>query len=156
MAGVERYNGEFTYLRGPLGVRGEYDIAVYARNNVGSLTFGGLGFLSAPQIRAQGWNIAATYLLTGEKRPENGTPRVKHPWLGPETPGGGPRGWGAWEVGVRYSGVQANEPGITYLQFITPGNIPTFNDAHGPVHLRRELVSQLLGPRTARSSTWTN
>jgi phosphate-selective porin OprO and OprP len=125
--GVQRYNGEFTYLRGPLGVRGEYDSANYSRNNVGSLTFGGLGFLSAPQIRAQGWNIAATYLLTGEKRPENGTPRVKHPWLGPETPGGGPHGWGAWEVGVRYSGVQANEPGITYFQFITPGNIPTFD-----------------------------
>jgi len=125
---VWRYNGEFTYLRGPLGVRGEYDIVSYARNDVGSETFGGLGFLSAPQIRAQGWNIAATYLLTGEKRPENGTPRVRHPWLGPETPGGGPRGWGAWEVGVRYSGVHANEPGITYYQFITPGNIPTFND----------------------------
>ena len=41
---------------------------------------------------------------------------------------GGPHGWGAWEVGLRYSGVQANEPGITFSQFFTPGNIPTFND----------------------------
>jgi phosphate-selective porin OprO and OprP len=124
---VWRYNGEFTYLRGPLGIRGEYDQVAYARDNIGSLTPGGLGFLSAPQIRAKGWNIGATYLLTGEKKPENGTPRVKHPWLGPETPGGGPRGWGAWEVGVRYSGVQANEPFANYLSFFTPGFIPEFN-----------------------------
>jgi phosphate-selective porin OprO and OprP len=125
---VWRYNGEFTYIKGSAAVRGEYDSLSYARNGVGTLTFGGLGFLSAPEIRAKGWNIAATYLLTGEKRPENGTPRVRHPWLGPETPGGGPHGWGAWEVGLRYSGVQANEPGITFSQFFTPGNIPTFND----------------------------
>jgi phosphate-selective porin OprO/OprP len=125
---VWRYNGEFTFLKGPAALRGEYDALSYARDGVGTLTFGGLGFQSAPQIRAQGWNITATYLLTGEKRPENGTPRVRHPWLGPETPGGGPHGWGAWEVGVRYSGVQANEPGITFSQFFTPGNIPTFNE----------------------------
>jgi len=125
---VWRYNGEFTYLKGPAAVRGEYDALSYARDGIGTETAGGLGFISAPQIRAQGWNIAATYLLTGEKRPENGIPRVKHPWLGPETPGGGPHGWGAWEVGVRYSGVQANEPGITFSQFLTPGNIPTFNE----------------------------
>ena len=123
-----RYNGEFTYTRGPAAVRGEYDKLTYARDGIGTLTFGGLGFQSAPEIRAQGWNIGASYLLTGEKRPENGIPRVKHPWLGPETPGGGPHGWGAWEVGVRYSGVQANEPGITFFQFLTPGNIPTFNE----------------------------
>jgi len=125
---VWRYNGEFTYLKGPAAVRGEYDSLSYARDGIGTLTFGGLGFQSAPEIRAKGWDIAATYLLTGEKRPENGTPRVRHPWLGPETPGGGPHGWGAWEVGVRYSGVQANEPGITFFQFLTPGNIPTFNE----------------------------
>ena len=126
---VWRYNGEFTFIKGPAALRGEYDQLSYARDGIGTLTFGGLGFQSAPEIRAKGWNVGATYLLTGEKRPENGIPRVRHPWLGPETPGGGPRGWGAWEVGVRYSGVQANEPGISFFQFVfTPGNIPTFNE----------------------------
>ena len=125
---TERYNGEFTYLKGPFALRGEYDTLSYARDGIGSLEFGGLAFLSAPEIRAKGWNIAATYLLTGEKRPENGIPRVRHPWLGPETPGGGPRGWGAWEVGIRYSGVQVKEPGFACTTCFTPGSIPTFND----------------------------
>ncbi len=124
---TERYNGEFTYLKGPWALRGEYDTLSYARNNIGILQFGGLGFISAPEIRSRGWNIATTYLLTGEKRPENGTPRVKHPWMGPETPGGGRPGLGAWEVAFRYSGVHSNEPGISYLNFFTPENIPTFN-----------------------------
>ncbi len=125
----ERYNGEFTYLKGPWALRGEYDQLAYARNGVGTLQLGGLGFLSAPEIRSKAWNIATTYLLTGEKRPENGIPRVKHPWMGPETPGGGRPGLGAWELAFRYSGVQSNEPGIAFAPsvFFTPGNIPTFD-----------------------------
>jgi phosphate-selective porin len=125
---TERYNGEFTYLKGPFALRGEYDTLSYARNGIGALQFGGLGFQNAPEIRAKAWNIATTYLLTGEKRPENGVPRVRHPWLGPEGPGGGPHGWGAWEVAFRYSAIYAKEPGIIYANFFTPAEIPTFND----------------------------
>jgi phosphate-selective porin len=66
-------------------------------------------------------------LLTGEKRPENGTPRIKHPVFGPETPGGGGRGWGAWELAFRYSGIQGNEPGIFFNNLQTPQNLPAFN-----------------------------
>jgi len=124
---IERYNGEFTYILKSFAVRGEYDQLAMFRTNIGSYEQGGLGYLSLPGIRAKAWDLSATYLLTGEKRPENGTPRVKHPLFGPDTPGGQSRGLGAWEVAVRYTGAQANEPGTSFLNYYTPGFVPTYD-----------------------------
>jgi hypothetical protein len=124
---VQRYNGEFTYIKSALALRGEFDQLNMSRDNVGSDQAGGLGFISLPSIIAKAWNISATYLLTGEKQPENGTPRVKHPLFGPDTPGGKGRGLGAWGVGVRYMGIQAKEPGANFLDYYTPGYVPPFN-----------------------------
>ncbi len=124
---IERYEGEFTYIRNAFALRGEYVQMQQQRDGVGSETPGGLGFLTLPGIGAKGWNIATTYLITGEKRPENGTPRVKRPLFGPDTPGGQGRGWGAWELGVRYSGVQANAPSANFLNLYTPGYVPQYD-----------------------------
>jgi phosphate-selective porin len=124
---IERYNGEFTYLKSRFSLRGEYDQLNQFRSNVGSLQAGGLGFLSLPGITAKAWDISTTYLLTGEKRPENGTPRVNHPMFGPDTPGGKGRGLGAWELAFRYTGIQANEPGANFLNYYTPEYVPAFN-----------------------------
>jgi phosphate-selective porin OprO/OprP len=124
---IQRYNGEFTYLKSGFALRGEFDQLNMSRNNVGSEQAGGLGFISLPSIIAKAWDISATYLLTGEKQPENGTPRVRRPLFGPDTPGGKGRGFGAWGVGVRYTGIQANEPGASYLTYYTPAFVPTFN-----------------------------
>jgi phosphate-selective porin OprO/OprP len=124
---IQRYNGEFTYIKSGFALRGEYDQLNMSRNNTGSEQAGGLGFVSLPSIIAKAWDIDATYNLTGEKQPENGTPRVRHPLFGPDTPGGKGRGLGAWQVGVRFTGVQANEPGANFLDYYTPGFVPTFN-----------------------------
>ena len=124
---VWRYEGEFTYLHGPWGFRDEYVQAMFDRTGVGTLQFGGLGFQNLPTVRFRGWNSSATYLLTGERRPENGTPRVKHPVFGPETPGSSGKGWGAWELGFRYSGLEGKEPGIFFDNVYTPENVPGFN-----------------------------
>jgi phosphate-selective porin OprO/OprP len=124
---VWRYEGEFTYLKGPWGFRDEYLWATFDRTGVGTLTLGGLGFSDLPVVRYKAWNSAVTYLLTGERRPENGTPRVKHPVFGPTTETGGARGWGAWELAFRYSGIQGNEPGIFFNDVFTPQLVPTFN-----------------------------
>jgi len=124
---VERYEGEFTYITGPLAVRGEYVQMQQQRWGIGSETPGGLGFVSAPGVGAKAWNIGTTYLLTREKRPENGTPRVKNPLFGPDTPGGKGRGWGAFEAAVRYTGIQAKAPGETLNNPFTPGLIPTYD-----------------------------
>jgi len=124
---IERYEGEFTYLYGPFGLRGEYVQMQQQRYDIGSETPGGLGFLSVPGVGAKAWNIHTTYLLTKEKRPENGTPRVKSPLFGPDTPGGKGRGLGAWEVALRYTGIQANAPGQTFFNPFTPGLVPTYD-----------------------------
>src|SRR5580658_10363355 len=125
---IQRYNGEFAYLRGPFSLRGEYDQLNMDRTDIGSLQAGWLGFMSLPTIRAKAWDISTTYLLTGEKRPENGTPRVNRPTFGPDTPGGQGRGWGAWELAFRFTGIQANEPGEGFQNNITDGYVPTFNN----------------------------
>ncbi|HXM68749.1 MAG TPA: porin [Candidatus Acidoferrum sp.] len=124
---IERYEGEFTYIKGPAAVRGEYVQMQEQRWDIGTETPGGLGFLSVPGVGAKAWNIGATYLLTGEKRPENGTPRVKKPLFGPDTPGGKGRGWGAFEAAVRYTGIQANAPGSSFLNFYTPEFVPSYD-----------------------------
>ena len=125
---IQRYNGEFTYLKSGFSLRGEYDQLNMFRNNVGSLQSGGLGFLTMPGIVAKAWDVSTTYLLTGERRPENGTPRVNRPLFGPDTPGGKGRGLGAWEVAFRFTGIQANEPEANFYSFYTPGYVAPFND----------------------------
>jgi hypothetical protein len=124
---IERYNGEFTYLKSRWALRGEYDQLNMFRRNVGSLQAGGLGNLTLPGIIAKAWDVGTTFLLTGEKRPENGTPRVKNPLFGPDTPGGKGRGLGAWELAFRFTGIQANEPAANFLNYYTPGYVPGFD-----------------------------
>jgi phosphate-selective porin len=125
---IERYNGEFTYIKSRFSLRGEYDQLNQFRQNVGSEQAGGLGFLSLPGITAKAWDISTTYLLTGEKRPENGTPRVNRPLFGPDTPGGQGRGLGAWELAFRFTGIQAKEPQADFPNYYTQGLVPGFND----------------------------
>jgi phosphate-selective porin len=125
---TQRYNGEFAYLKGAFGLRGEYDQLNMDRTNIGSLQQNWLGFMSLPTIRSKAWDLSATYLLTGEKRPENGTPRVNRPTFGPDTPGGQGRGWGAWEVAFRFTGIQANEPGEDLItNGVIGAEVPTFD-----------------------------
>jgi phosphate-selective porin len=133
--GVERYNGFLSWLSGPLGIRAEYTQLLQKRSNIGSLAPGGEGFNTLPGIVGKGAYVSATYLLTGEREPENATPRVKHPVIGPNSPGesGGP-GWGAWAVLARYSWLQGRALGGTCDATtvpscpITPGIVPTYSD----------------------------
>jgi phosphate-selective porin len=125
---TERYNGELTWVHGPWGVRAEYDQLNQFRRNVGSEQSDNLGFISLPGIVSKAGYGQITYLITGETRPENGTPKVKHPFLGPETAtGGGSSGYGAFELAFRYDSIQAHEPGINLLNNpFTPGFVPTY------------------------------
>ena len=133
--GVERYNGFLAWFRGPLGIRAEYTQLLQKRDNIGALAPGGIAFNTIPGVVGKGAYVSATYLLTGEREPENAIPRVKHPVIGPNSPGesGGP-GWGAWAVLARYSWLQGRAGGITCDATtvpacpITPGIVPTFSD----------------------------
>jgi phosphate-selective porin len=133
--GVERYNGYFAWLRGPLGIRGEYTQLLQKRSDIGSLAPGGVAFNTIPGVVGKGTYASATYLLTGEREPENAIPRVKHPVIGPNSPGeSGPPGWGAWEVLARYSWLEGKAAGATCDAStvpacpITPGIVPYYSD----------------------------
>ena len=83
--------------------------------------------MSLPGITGKAYDVSASYILTHEKQPENGTPRVRRPTFGPDTPGGKGRGLGAWEVAARITGLHANEPGTNLLNLYTPGYVATFD-----------------------------
>src|SRR6516164_5085723 len=48
---VWRYEGEFTFIKGPFATRNEYVLASYNRTGVGTLSLGGLGFANLPNVR---------------------------------------------------------------------------------------------------------
>jgi len=82
------------------------------RDNIGSLTLGGIGFNTIPGVVGKGAYVSLSYLLSGEREPENAIPRVKHPVIGPGSPGeSAAPGWGAWQVKVRYSWLEGRAPG---------------------------------------------
>lgn len=94
---IERYNGEITWTGGRWAVRAEYDQLDQFRRGLGR------GSTDLPGVVAKGLYAQATYLLTGENRPENGAVKPKRPFL---TAQGG-HGIGAWELKFRYSKIQA-------------------------------------------------
>jgi len=94
---IYRFNGEMTWTFGPAAVRAEIDSLHQNRDNLFD------GYAGLGQVRAWGYNIDATYLLTGEKRPENAPPRANAPLFR--------GGLGAWEVKGRYSYLTAEADG---------------------------------------------
>jgi phosphate-selective porin OprO/OprP len=92
---VERYNGELTWTKGRAALRAEYNQLNQFRRSLG------VGFTDLAGVVGKGYYAQATYLLTGEKRPENGQPKPRHPFLT------GEHGIGAWELKFRYSNLQA-------------------------------------------------
>jgi hypothetical protein len=131
--GIDRFNAHFQWLDGRWGLRGEYTQILERRTGVGSEQLGGEGFLTLPGIIGKGAYTQLTYMLTGEREPENAIPRVKHPVIGPSSPGesGGP-GWGAWQLKFRYSWLEGKAPGsfcdATNGCPITPVIFPTQSD----------------------------
>jgi phosphate-selective porin len=110
--GIDRYNGHFQWLYNRFGVRGEYTQILEKRTGVGSEQLGGLGFETLPGIIGKGAYGQFTYLLTGEMEPENAIPRVRHPLIGPPSPGeGGSPGLGAFQLKFRYSWLEGKAPG---------------------------------------------
>jgi phosphate-selective porin len=113
---VERYEGDFTWVKGPWAVRAEYDQLNQFRRGLSSFA-GGVGQNDLPGVVAKAYYAGATYLLTGEKRPENGAVKPKRPFFTPE----GGHGIGAWEIKFRYSKIQAKTPDTSFSTGVLPG-----------------------------------
>jgi phosphate-selective porin OprO and OprP len=94
---IIRANGELTWLLGPATIRAEYDQTNQDRDNLG------LGGRNLPGVVAKGFMAQATYMLTGENKPDAGGIAPKHNLFGDES---GAPGFGAWELKFRYSDLQ--------------------------------------------------
>lgn len=97
---IIRANGEFTWVYGPAALRAEYDQTNQDRDNLGP------GGSNLPGVVAKGYMAQATYLLTGETKPDAGTVAPKHNLFGDE---GGRTGFGAWELKFRYANLQLSD-----------------------------------------------
>jgi phosphate-selective porin OprO/OprP len=97
---VVRANGEVTYLIGPFALRAEYNQMAQDRYQLGP------NRTTLPAVVAKGYAAQLTYVLTGEKKPENGPVVPRRSLL---AAGAGDRGWGAWEVKARYSTLQLSD-----------------------------------------------
>jgi phosphate-selective porin len=113
---VERYEGDVTWVKGPWAIRGEYVQLDQFRRGLSSFAVG-VGQTELPGIVAKAFYGGATYLLTGEKRPENGAIKPNHPFFTPE----GGHGIGAWELKFRYAKIQAKTPDTLFSTGVLPG-----------------------------------
>lgn len=95
---VLRANGEFTWTKGPAAIRAEYDQTNQRRDNLGPLG------TNLPGVVAKGYYFQASYLLTGETRPENAQPKPRHEFISKDG-----YGIGAWELKFRYSNLQMED-----------------------------------------------
>jgi phosphate-selective porin OprO/OprP len=94
---VIRANGEMTWLFGPGSIRAEYDQTNQGRDNLGP------GGRNLPGVVAKGYMAQATYLLTGETKPDAGVITPKHNLFDGEN---GHMGFGAWELKFRFADLQ--------------------------------------------------
>ncbi len=111
---VSRYNAFASWINGPWGVRAEWANIAQDRSNIGYLGSGGIANGSLPSVKGSGFYLSGIYLLTGEDEPVNAIPRVKHPVIGPNSPGeSGAQGWGAWAVKARFSHLSVGTNGAS-------------------------------------------
>jgi phosphate-selective porin OprO/OprP len=93
-----RANGEITWLLGPATIRAEYVQTNQRRENLGPVG------TNLPGVIGKGLMAQATYLLTGENKPEAGAVSPKRSLF--EEGGSGATGFGAWEIKFRYANLQ--------------------------------------------------
>ena len=107
-----RLTPQGSYYWGPLGIFGEYAISSQDVRQVG----GGAGAGEVAELRHTAWQVAASYVLTGE---ENSW-RVITPKRPFNLSGGG---WGAWEIAARYSELDIHDD--TFPIFANPDTSAT-------------------------------
>jgi len=98
-----RISPQAYYYKGPLGLIAEYaqvtqDVrrAATAAVGAGGAATNAVAAIDPTELKNDAWQIAATWLLTGEDASFRGVKPLQPFKFGE------PSGWGAWEVGLRY------------------------------------------------------
>ncbi len=95
-----RANGELTWLLGPAAIRAEYDQTNQHRDQLGPAG------TNLPGVVAKGWMAQATWLLTGEPKPEADAVVPRRELFARD---GTRHGFGAWELKVRFASLQISD-----------------------------------------------
>jgi phosphate-selective porin OprO and OprP len=88
-----RFGGDLAWVVGPASFKFEYDEEIDHRDGLGP------GGSDLDSVKAKGWYVSGTYLLTGEERVFNGPVIPRRPF----NPIADRAGLGAWELGVRFA-----------------------------------------------------
>jgi len=88
-----RVGGDLAWVIGPASFKFEYDEEIDHRDGLGP------GGSDLDSVKAKGWYVSGTYLLTGEERVLNGPVIPRRPF----NPIADRVGLGAWELGVRFA-----------------------------------------------------
>ncbi len=111
-----RISPQGTYYYGPLGLLGEY---VWTSQSV---SVGPNGY-NKTKLNNDAWQIAATYLVTGEDASFKGVKPKRNFDLNSG-------GWGAWELVGRYSELNIDDKAFTFGTLDAAGGATPFNTAH--------------------------
>jgi len=106
-----RISPQGTYYFGSLGILGEY---VYDRQQVSV----GPNGLAKTNLNNDAWQVAATYLVTGEDASFKGVKPKRNFDLNSG-------GWGAWEIAARYSELNIDDKAFTWGSLDGTGNATT-------------------------------
>jgi len=87
-----RFNPQFYYYHGPLGILSEYIVST------SKMSRGGV----SRDISNSAWTVQASWVVTGEEASFNGV-KPSHPFAF------GKGGWGAWELGARLNAFDADK-----------------------------------------------
>ena len=125
-----RFSPQFSYSNGPFGLYGEFVNELQAVSKyadayaVGSLANGGKANLTQHNalLNNQAWQIAASWVLTGEDGGVNVNPKPRNKF---DLDHGG---WGAWELVGRYSKLDIDNAAFTALNVAS-----SYNNAGGPL-----------------------
>jgi phosphate-selective porin OprO and OprP len=88
-----RFGGDLAWWVGPASLKFEYDEDIDDRDGHGP------GGSDLDAVRAKGWYVSGTFVLTGEDKMPSGLVVLRSPF----TPIPGKIGAGAWELGIRYA-----------------------------------------------------
>ena len=142
-----RFGGGLAWVVGPASLKFEYDEEIDHRDGLGP------GGSDLDSVRAKGWYVSGTYLLTGEERGLNGPVVPRRPF----NPIADGVGLGAWEVGVRFAELKfsSDDPVIFFDGNLSriPGGGSTAENGAKALTLG---VNWYLNERVRAMLNWTN
>ena len=140
-AGRDRLGLETAIALGPVKVQGEYIQNNFSKTSANITS----GKVAGSDIDIDGYYVSASWLITGEKYADS-YKAGKFDRINPLrdfNPEDISKGWGAWEIGARYSSVDASDIGYTVSTLYNKANATTVGLKWIPTPYVRVLLNYI-------------